>query len=367
MTETVVVGAGPVGLATAVLLRTRGIKTRVLERDADRSARTQGGSLDLGAHSGLQTIAAAGLMPEFERLARPQGQRTRYFDTNGNLLLATDERDEDEFRPEIDRRQLRSLLLDALPPDLIEWGCRVTAVEPVGDRWRVHVEGSAPVEADVVIGADGLNSKVRRAVTDQTPTYTGVTFLGGDISAPAAGSFATELVGEGMGLVIGTDQALLSQRHGDGSIRIYVAQRRSEDPYLAGLQPRMAEVTAQLTDWSPRLLGVLDEVDSDLAWWPLYALPARQRWPQHRGITLVGDAAHGMPPYTGQGVNLGLVDALDLVSSLTELDDVDSAIAEYERMMLDRMEPAITETLAIQDILLTPAGPSALLALVEPA
>ncbi|SNT53802.1 FAD binding domain-containing protein [Streptosporangium subroseum] len=122
--EIVILGAVPAGLATARLLHLHGVRARVLEKDADRLARTQGGSLDLGEGNGLRTLAAAGLMGEFEKVVRPQGQHTNYFDTDGALLLSTDESDEDEIRPEIDRLELRSLLLDSLPTEPLSGAAR---------------------------------------------------------------------------------------------------------------------------------------------------------------------------------------------------------------------------------------------------
>ena len=68
-----------------------------------------------------------------------------------------------------------------------------------------------------------------------------------------------------------------------------------------------------------------------------------------------------MPPFTGQGVNMGLVDALRLVAALTAHADPDAAIAAYEAEMLPRMAAAIAETLAAQNTLLNPNGPAALL------
>ncbi|SDM58965.1 FAD-dependent oxidoreductase [Nonomuraea jiangxiensis] len=370
--EIVILGAGPVGLAAARLLHLRGVRPRVLERDADRDARDQGGSLDLGEDSGLAALAAAGLMDEFEYAARPQGQHTNYFDTQGVLLLSTDEDDEDEFRPEIDRLELRSLLLDSLPDGTVEWGRTVKAVERAGHRWRIVMETGESVEADLVIGADGANSRARAIVTGQAPTYTGVTFIAGEIARPLPGSYAAEIVGEGSGLVIGHEKAFLCQRNGDGSIRVYFAQRRHEDPSRAAgstfHDPGFirAELDREFQDWSPRMRSVLDEVETTFVWWPLYTVPVEQRWRPRSGLTLIGDAAHVMPPFTGQGVNMGLLDALELVTVLTsgEHADLDSAIGAYESAMLTRMAEAVAASNGVQDVLLSPQGPTALLAMV---
>jgi 2-polyprenyl-6-methoxyphenol hydroxylase-like FAD-dependent oxidoreductase len=368
--DIVIIGAGPAGLATARLLHLAGMRPRVLERDPDRGARSQGGSLDLGEAHGLRALAAAGLMREFHEAARPQGQHTNYFDTDGNLLLSTDGSDEDEARPEIDRTALRSLLLDSLPSGTVRWAHPVTAVEEIGRRWRVTVDGGPPLEADLVIGADGIRSRARPVVTDEAPAYTGVTFLAGEIAHPRPGSCAAQVVGEGAGLVLGPDKGLLCQRNGDGSIRVYVAHRPATAPGTGGdrvdRELLRDVVERELAGWSPRIRGILDEVETPFVRWPLHTVPVRQHWRTRSGLTLVGDAAHVMPPFTGQGVNMGLIDALELAAALTspEHPDVDGALAAYERAMLARMEEAVAASLAAQDLLISPDGPGALLAMV---
>jgi 2-polyprenyl-6-methoxyphenol hydroxylase-like FAD-dependent oxidoreductase len=101
----------------------------------------------------------------------------------------------------------------------------------------------------------------------------------------------------------------------------------------------------------------------------LYTVPVEQHWNERRGLTLLGDAAHVMPPFTGQGVNMALVDALELVTALTSTEHpgVDDAIAAYETTMLARMSKAIAATHVAQDTLLSPEGPAAVIAMARGA
>jgi len=162
----------------------------------------------------------------------------------------------------------------------------------------------------------------------------------------------------------------LAQRNGDGSIRVYVALRTDEDPTrsrgsrIDDEENLRGQLRATLRGWSPQLLAVLDGIDGEFTHWPLHGLPARQDWAPHQHLTLVGDAAHVMPPFTGQGVNMALLDAVELVDALhrPEHRTVDDAIAAYERAMLDRMAEAIPAAYAAGDLLITPDGPQLLLA-----
>jgi 2-polyprenyl-6-methoxyphenol hydroxylase-like FAD-dependent oxidoreductase len=115
--------------------------------------------------------------------------------------------------------------------------------------------------------------------------------------------------------------------------------------------------------WSPSLLAVLAELDG-FASWPLYSVAAHQDWARCPGLTLLGDAAHVMPPFSGEGVNMALLDAVQLVEQLTDPRHrcVDEAVAAYEHVMLDRMADAVTSANADGDTLLTPHGPAPLLA-----
>lgn len=120
MTMTIV-GAGPGGLALARVLHVNGIDATVYERESSRDARGQGGMLDI--HSGQRALREAGLIDRFHTLARGAGQDMRLLEPDGTLLLQEDTPDDaPSERPEIDRADLRDLLLDSLPEGTVRWG-----------------------------------------------------------------------------------------------------------------------------------------------------------------------------------------------------------------------------------------------------
>ena len=110
-----------------------------------------------------------------------------------------------------------------------------------------------------------------------------------------------QAVGHGAMFALGDNKAIMGQRNGDGSIRLYFALRTSEDPSRSqgDATVEVDVVRDQLRDtfsgWDPKLLALLDEVDGGFSYWPLYTMPVTQRWTAHHNLTLVGDAAHVMP------------------------------------------------------------------------
>ena len=181
--QVAIIGAGPGGLTLAKLLQLEGVSVKVYERDLNRTARTQGGTLDLHWESGLKALEKAGLMDAFKSNYRAGNDRLRIIDKNATIVF--DEHQEasaanfgDEwFRPEIDRGPLRDILLDALLPDTVVWDSHVLSIEKITETWKIVFQNGNTIVADIVIGADGANSKIRPMVTDILPFYSGVTIL----------------------------------------------------------------------------------------------------------------------------------------------------------------------------------------------
>lgn len=130
-----VVGSGPAGLTFARVLHRHGHPVTVLERDPAPDARPPGGTLDLHEGLGQLALKKAGLLAEFQALSRPEGQSMRILDTAGTVLRDWRPRPDDRANPEIDRGQLRDLLLGPLD---VRWGRGVTQVVP-GSRDGVLV------------------------------------------------------------------------------------------------------------------------------------------------------------------------------------------------------------------------------------
>ena len=370
----VIVGAGPAGLTVARLLQMRGIEVAVYEREASASIRSQGGSLDLHADSGQRALQAAGLYAEFARAARPDGQLMRIADRFGTLLAEESAEDQSDYRPEIDRGALRQLLLASLKPGTVRWGHSLRAARQT-DRGLELDFGSRIEPADIVFGCDGGWSRLRPLVSDTTsPTYTGAVFIQSVFSnLPKVAPELARRVGTGSYLALGEGKGLLAQRNGDGTTRLYVALKASETwleecgiDFNNASQSRSA-LLALFDGWAPVLRELLERCDDWFQPWPLFTYASQQHWMPHQQVTLLGDAAHLMPPFTGRGANMAMLDALTLTEALCapSTSDLSSAIMSYETQMLARMESAIEETLASQNLMLAQDSPQGLLKLMR--
>src|SRR5580658_2814750 len=161
-----IVGGGPGGLTLARLLQQSGAQVSVYERDQSREARVQGSALDLHEDSGLAALESAGLIDAFWANHRPDLDRLRLTDQNGTVLHDHPRTMSGAGkRPEIERGPLREILLDSLQPDTVHWDRKLESAEQSGDKVALHFAGKDSVLADVAIGCDGANSRLRALVT----------------------------------------------------------------------------------------------------------------------------------------------------------------------------------------------------------
>ncbi|WP_112276556.1 FAD-dependent oxidoreductase [Lentzea terrae] len=329
-----IAGAGLGGLTCARVLQLHGFENvTVFERESSPEARQQGGTIDLHADSGQEAVRAAGLFDEWRALARFEGQEQRKVDPLTAELIEH-EPPEGDFRPEIDRGQLRELLLDSLAPGTVSWGLGVGSARP----GEVTFLDDSTAQFDLVIGADGAWSRVRGAVSPAVPHHTGVLFV--ETRHDNDGQMLA-LTGQGTMVADGDGLMLWVQRNSGNHIRAYACMRARED-----WRPSNAELLELYADWHPSLQAFLT---GELIHRPLYALPVPHTWEHTPGVTLLGDAAHLMPPL-GVGANLAMQDAADLALALAR-DGVRDGVPAYESVMLPRAIDAQERTNAgLQDM-----------------
>ncbi|WP_328306597.1 FAD-dependent monooxygenase [Streptomyces sp. NBC_00442] len=338
-----IIGAGPGGLTCARILQRHGIAVTVYDRDSGPGARDQGGTLDLHEDNGQIALREAGLLEEFFRICRPEGQEMRQLDPAGTILFRHTPDEGERFKPEIDRGDLRDLLLNSLEPGTVRWGHTLRSVDgsAEGPR-RLRFDDASAIEADLVIGADGAWSTVRRAVSPALPEYTGVSFLEGWFhDVESRHHEVAALVGQGGAAAADGERGLFAQRNSGDHIRVYVIQRVPADWIAAsGLTVQdteavRAHLLEQYRDWSPALRRLITDNDGVYVDRPINALPVPHTWEHNPTVTLLGDAAHLMPPLGG-GVNLALLDACELALALSDSDGVAEAVRVYEKTMLPR-------------------------------
>ena len=340
-----IIGGGPAGLMCARVLQGHGLRPVVYDADATVHSRDPGGTLDLHADAGQIALEDAGLMDAFRALARVEGQAKTRRDQHGTVLAAFTPGENDESAPEIDRGQLRTMLYEHLTPATVRWGHRLHHFAPLGGgRHRLEFANGATAEADLVIGADGAWSSVRRLLTDTVPQYLGVQFLDArfddvDTRHPEVAA----IVGQGhMFSTDGAGRAVIAQRNSNGVVRGYVAFRAELDwPVAAGVDVTDREsvrsyLLREFSEWAPVMRPLITDNDGDYVPRSFWALPAPLTWDHVPGVTLIGDAAHLMAPFGGHGTNLALLDGAELAHAIRKESNPGDAVARYEAAMFAR-------------------------------
>jgi 2-polyprenyl-6-methoxyphenol hydroxylase-like FAD-dependent oxidoreductase len=347
-----IIGAGLGGLTLARVLGLNGIAATVYDLDTSPAARSQGGMLDMHEDSGQAALHAAGLYDAFREIIHPGGEATRILDKHGTVHLQHD--GEDGARPEVNRRDLRDLLLADTP---VRWGAKVTGARSLGDgNHEVTLADGTSFTTPLLIGADGAWSKIRPLVSDATPVYSGVSFVEVDLlDADTRHPQSAALIGPGMMFALGDSKGFLAHRETDGRLHVYVALRGHDT------ETSKASLLSHFEDWAPQFRALITDADGDLVSRPIHALPVGHRWERIPGVTLLGDAAHLMSPFAGEGANLAMLDGAELGQAIAaHPNDLEKALFEYEQVMFPRSEASAAGSAFNLDLCFSPDAPQGL-------
>lgn len=355
-----IIGGGPGGLTLARLLQLQGADVKVYERDLNKNARVQGSPLDLHDESGLAALTRANLLEEFKKNYLPGADRLKIMNEQAEVFHSDHETKPEEnfghehFRPEIDRGALRKILLESLEPETVVWNSHFISMEKQGSGWLMHFKNEEAIYADIVIGSDGANSKIRPYITNSKPFYSGITMLEGNIyDAKNTAPQITALLNGGKIMAFGNEKDLLMGQKGNGEIGFYASFKAPENwGAISGLDfSNKVQVLEwfkkEYPEWSDNWYQLFESTATPFVPRPIYCIPFDQTWEASSNITLIGDAAHVMPPFAGEGVNMAMLDALELSESLTSdaYGSLKEAISSYESTMRKRAAIIAKESL----------------------
>lgn len=316
-------------------------------------------------------------MGKFKELEREGSEECILTDKKGDVKWRDDGMG--GGRPEIARNDLTELLLSSVPSSQIRWGWKLLSVERIesgrngGARFRLVflVEGEGKQrkveeDFDLVVGADGAWSKVRNILTDTKPHFSSVHCI--TLTVPSLSSNHPELaqmIGNGSYYASGEGKAVIAQRGSLDSARVYVMISSPSESYLetsgleevvknsAILKKMLVGEEEFFEGWGEGIKSLIaagcdSGAEFEVTAKPLYMLPVGFQWEHVDGVTLIGDAAHLMTPFAGEGVNCGMRDVVELadavVEALTNGGDADVAIKGFEKGMWGRMKAVQQET-----------------------
>jgi 2-polyprenyl-6-methoxyphenol hydroxylase-like FAD-dependent oxidoreductase len=228
----------------------------------------------------------------------------------------------------------------------VESGQRALREAGLYEEFEIVFTDGTTVTADLVVGADGTWSKVRPLLSKATPEYVGVTHIELGIT-DVARRYPDSAAVIGPGALFALSDRKSIGGHGGPDAHLAVSLRVGRD-WLAATGVDWSDAPAardvlleELADWSTELTDLIRRCDDTMTPRQIFALPIGHSWTRVPGVTLLGDAAHVMSPYAGEGANLAMLDAAELAGALVRHgDDLEAALDGYEPAMFARAEVA---------------------------
>jgi 2-polyprenyl-6-methoxyphenol hydroxylase-like FAD-dependent oxidoreductase len=330
--KALIAGAGIGGLATGIALRRAGLEVKIFERSGEMS--------EIGAGlmiwpNGSRALKALGIEVRAMVIDRLFFRNSRGRQLMEAPVRAISERFGSDVAV-VHRADLQNALVRSLGREALNLGAEVIAFAGAGAQVAVKLRDGSAHAGDLLIGADGLRSAVRRQLlADGDPVYLGATIWRGMVGSEG---LAIE-PGYGINWIGRGSEFLAFHLAGN---RIYWAgvtkEPRGERPGSGGHKQDVLERFATWEEIIPSLIAATEPgaiLRNDM-----YDRPPSRRWSGGR-VTLVGDAAHPMTPNQGQGACQALEDAIALGASLAGQPDLAKAFAEYEKRRLRRANHAV--------------------------
>ncbi|MGR6920148.1 FAD-dependent monooxygenase [[Actinomadura] parvosata] len=355
-----IIGGGIGGLTAALSLLRRGIDAHVYERAAELSEVGAGVQISPNASRVLHGLGLAG---ELARTGvKPVALHQRRWD-DGRTLARTPLAGPLEAAfgfPHylMHRADLLAALAARLPADRVRLGHRLAALTDHGDRVEARFENGARIEADVLVGADGIHSATRGLLFGpERPRFTGCAAYRGLVPADRLGALGLERTTQ---LWMGPGGHFVHYFVAGGRLVNFVAIKEQDTWTRESWTDRrdVAEALAAFEGWHPQVRSIMEAVDETYLWALFDRAPLR-RWSAGR-VTLLGDACHAMLPFMAQGAAMAIEDAATLASCLAAAGpgpDVAAALRRYEAARVPRTTRVHTLSAAGKTRYHLPDGP----------
>lgn len=285
----------------------------------------------------IRLLSRMGFGAEIERLGVRITDESAYMRLDGSKVgpIKTGDTSGEYGVHGMHRADLLSILASGLPDDAVRAGHQCVGLSQDAEKARLFFANGAEFEADAVVAADGIHSRLQReAVEPAEPVFSGMVAYRGLVAADRVPGWRRDVhlvwMGEGKHFMVFPVRS--------GTLLNFVGFLPSDYPARESWSGHgdAAALAAAFAGWDPRIETLLAQVENPF-WWGLFDREPLPRWTNGR-LGLLGDAAHAMLPHLGQGANQSIEDGVALASLLAASDRtaVPSALAAYESLRRPR-------------------------------
>jgi salicylate hydroxylase len=356
-----IIGAGIGGLTLAIALRRYGIDAHIYEQTNE--LREIGAAVALSAN-GTRVLNQFGLTPQLAQHWFEVSALIFRDGRGGHVIGAHDVGAHYRQRfgapyVGIHRADLQAILASAAGLDRIYLRKHLVDIDDSGARAVLRFEDGSTADADLVIGADGARSLVRRWMLGYDDAqYSGCSGFRGIVPIDSVPRLPNPTA---LQFWMGPGGHLLHYPMGNGHINFLLVERHptpwpTRDWIMAAMEGEQLRHFAQ---WHPAVVEMIT-VEPISNRWGLFHRPPLGRWTKGR-ITLLGDAAHQLAPHHGQGANQAIEDAVVLAACLGEAGSgpLAPAVERYERLRRGRTRKVQYASISVADVLHLPDGDNA--------